>query len=157
MPAYNKEIQNPGLSLPCFGSSEMSSGHFILAKNDITIFVKMTKCCQLPLQKAVYWNFITAGVANHYQCFTQKWQCVVFADAIRRSGGEFSETKAPVSLGTCHPCLQCRGFGEGRENFLNVCHACTILLSEAHDCQLAVECAHFHCDDEASQASWHTD
>lgn len=71
--------------------------------------------------------------------------------------GEFLETKAPLSIGTCHPCLQCRGFGKGSENFLNVCHVCTILLSEAHDCQLAAECAHLHCDDEASQASWVTE
>lgn len=80
-----------------------------------------------------------------------------FDDTIPASGGEFSETKAPVSLGTCHPCLQSRGFGEESENYLNVCHVCTILLSEARDCQLAAECAHLHCYDEASQASWHTE
>lgn len=80
-----------------------------------------------------------------------------FDDTIPASGGEFSETKAPVSIGTCHPCLQCRGFREESENYLNVCHVCTILLSEARDCQLAAECAHLHCYDGASQASWHTE
>lgn len=77
---------------------------------------------------------------------------VVFDETIRECGGEFSHTKASVSSGTCHLHLQCRGCRKGgSENFLNVCHVCTILLSEARDCQLAAECAHLHCDDESAK------
>ena len=79
------------------------------------------------------------------------------------NGGARGETKAARLIRNMPSSPQCRGFGEGRENFLNECHVCTILLSEARHCQLAAESAHLHCHGDGggagggggSRASWH--
>lgn len=101
----------------------------------------------------------TKECANAYTplntVFPHKREWAVFDESIPEIGGEFSETNAPISLGTCHPHLQCGGIWEGNKNFLNVGHVCTILSSKAHDCQLAAKCAHLHSDVKASQDSWH--